>query len=467
MKLTLIFVPPRINNNFEATRFRDQNIGYIPPLNLVLVASLFRKEHCEVQVIDVDAERLNLNEVVDKIEEFGSTMIGFSLSTYNFDSMIAWIREIRKKVSLPILAGGPQLAIYPAETMSHQEIDYGIIGEAENVIPKFVQFCNDQCDSSDVPSLAYRESGQVVINERCEPVENLDDIPFPSRDLLNNQLYSNVLTRKKNFTALLSSRGCPYRCTFCDQKETKYRYRSAGNVFNEIKINFEKYGVREFDVYDSTFTANKKRVKELCKMLIKHKMPINWTIRSRVDSVDNEMLKLLKQAGCHTIFYGIESSDPEILKMMKKSISVSRIKETIDETKKLGISTLGYFLFGYPGETRATAEATLEFSLELNLDYAQYSVLVPMPRTEIYEFYLKHTGIDYWAEFTKNPDTPITIPLINSELTKEELDEYALRAYKKFYLRPRIIINKLKNLQNFDNISRLVRGSIELLFTRS
>jgi len=401
MKVSLIFTSNELNPNFSELTFKDDNVGYIPPLTLLSVASILEQEGVEVDVIDMDAEELNYKQAFERIRNFAPDLLGFTISTYSFHYLLGWIKKFRQETGIPTLVGGMHVELYADEIMTYPEIDYIIVGEAEVPLPEFIRAFSNGKNFDGLRSFGYRKNGKVIIDKTVRNIDDVNSLPVPSRHLIKNDRYTNILTRRKNFTAMLSSRGCPYRCTFCNQMRPPYRLRSPENFVAEIKENYEKYDIKEFDIYDSTFTANRKRVIEICELIKKENLDVGWTIRSRVDSVSEKVLDALKEAGCHTIMYGIESSNPEILKVMKKDISIEKIRETLAYTHKIGIDMLGFFMLGYPGETAETVEDTIRFSLELPLDYAQYTVLVPYPDSEIYGYY-RENGLDYdyWREYT-------------------------------------------------------------------
>ena len=463
MRITLIFTSNELNPNFSDLSFRDESIGYIPPLSLLYVAGIMEKEGVDVQIIDMDVENLFYKDALLRIQQFSPDIIGFTLSTYSFHPILKWINKFKADTNIPILCGGAHVGLYPEETMTHGAIDYIIIGEAELPLPEFISALRDKKSFHGIKSLGFRENGKVFIDKTKQAIKKLDDIPLPARHLIQNDLYKNIFTKQMNFTAMLSTRGCPYRCAFCDQKTPMYRIRSAESFLDEIKANYEQFGIREFDIYDSTFTANKKRVLKICQLLEESGLELGWTIRSRVDSVNKEMLKALKNAGCHTIMYGIESADREILKRMNKDISPEKITEIISYTKEVGIEILGFFLFGFPGETHQTIKETIKFSLDLPLDYAQYTVLLPFPDTEVYEYYMENGLSDYWSEYTLDPENERIIELIGTEMTRSEASKYLGTAYRKFYFRPRIILRRAMKMKSFDEFKRLAKGAINLL----
>ncbi|MDA8430773.1 MAG: radical SAM protein [Geobacteraceae bacterium] len=463
MKVSLVFTPIDINPHNKSVSFRDENLGFVPPLSLMIVAALMEREGVEVDLIDMEAEGLGYPATLERIRSFAPDLLGFTVTTWSFHSVLRWITQFKMDTSLPVLVGGEHLRLYPHETMTHAAIDFCIVGEAELPLPEFIRAFREGRSFDGIQSLGFRKDGGVVIDRTIRYVEDLNSIPFPARHLIKNERYENVLSRKKNFTALISSRGCPFNCAFCTHTHQKYRVRSPENVVDEIELNFKRYNIRDFDIYDSTFTADEQRVIRICEEIRRRRLDVGFTVRSRVDVVSGEMIDSLKSAGCHTIMYGIESSDPEILKMMNKRISPEQVMRTVSYTKQRGIKTLGFFLFGFPGETRQTIEDTISFSLNLPLDYALFSILLPLPDTEIYSYYQERGLGDYWAEYTLDGSKTELIEFIGTAVTREETETYAQEAYRRFYFRPRIIWNRLKNIGSFGEFRRLFSGALGIL----
>ncbi|MBF0380604.1 MAG: radical SAM protein [Magnetococcales bacterium] len=464
MKICLIFTPVEHITITSDWAFRDDGVGAIPPLSLMYVAGTLEKIGVEVKIIDMIASRLSLDETLAEIREFAPDMLGFTLSTYSFHAILNWIKSFKEHTGLPVVVGGAHVMLYPIETMSHKAIDYAIVGEAEKPLPEFIDAIKNGKSLHGIKSLCFRDNGKLISDLTRQIVENIDDIPYPTRHLIDNTKYFNILSKTKNFTAMLSTRGCPYRCTFCDQKTPPYRLRTAKSFVEEVKYNYHKFGIREFDIYDSTLTANRRRVIEICDLLVKEDLDIGWTIRSTIMAINYEVLDALKRAKCHTIMYGVETSDPEILKRMKKNISSERVWDRLRYTSKIGIRVLGYFMFGYPGETRKTIEDTIQYSLDLPLDYAQFTVLIPFPDTEIYEYYQENSDCgDIWAKYTLDPNYDVNIELLGSELKREEVSKMLAKAYYRFYFRPRIIWARLRQLTSKDEFIQLSKGAIGLL----
>ena len=467
MKVSLIFTPNQINTNFQELVFRDENIGFVPPLSLMYVAALMEKEGVKVDLIDMDAERLSYQETLDRLLKFAPDVIGFTTTTSSFHPVLKWINQFKNDTGIPVIIGGEHVRLYPFETMSHEAIDFCIIGEAEVPLPEFIRAFRDKAPFDGIKSLGFRKNGVLVIDRTLQTIDNIDDVPLPAHHLIKNELYENILTRKKNFTAMISTRGCPFRCAFCCQNQQKYRTRSPLSFVDEIELNLNKYGIRDFDIYDSTFTANRKRVIGICDEIIRRGLKVGFTVRSRVDVVNREMIDSLKAAGCHTIMYGIESSSPEILKRMNKGISTERAEEIVVYTNKKGIETLGFFMLGFPGETHETIKDTIRFALRLPLDYAQFTVLLPFPETEIYTYYRERGLEDYWAEYTVDETKERLIDLIDTGVSRDDASRYVAEAYRRFYFRPRIIWKRFRKLGSFSEFMRLARGAMGILVNAS
>lgn len=466
MKIALVFTPLKLERNWSTLVFQDKHIGIMPPLSLAYVAAIAEKSGHKVIIIDAVAESLSLDDIIARINHFSPDILGFTITTYGFHQTLSWIKKIKDKVRLPAMVGGWHLSLYPEETMAHEAIDYALIGEAENSLPSFLKAIEMKKPLNDVPGLVYRENSRIVINPVVNFPEHIDRAPFPARHLLKNERYFNILSRIKNFTVMLSARGCPYRCIFCDLKTNKFRMRSAINFIDEVEHNYKEFGIKEFDVYDSTFTVNKERVKLICQEINKRKLKVYWTARTRVDTVDKDLLKEMAGAGCNTIMYGIESGIPEILKVLRKDSDIERIKNTLKWTKHAGIKTLGFFMLGSPGETYKTAIETIRFSTKLELDYVQFTRLTPFPNTEIYQMLMDDGFGDYWREFTLDPSIERELPLVRTNITSKEAMQLVRKAYLYFYFRPSYILKAIKRTKSLLELRNSLRAAIGIFLSK-
>ena len=466
MKLALIFPPARLTKNWSSLKAQDDEVGIMPPLSLAYVAAVAEKAGHEPVIIDAVAEQLSLQDVINKIRELSPDLLGFTITTYGFYQNLDWIKRIREVVNIPVLVGGWHLSLYPKETMAHTEIDYAITGEADGAVPDLLNALAAGDDLGKINGIAYRNNGETVITPLRDPVQDIDTTPFPARHLFKNENYYNVLAKRRNFTVMLSARGCPFRCSFCDLKTKQFRMRSAKNFVDEIESCYRDHGIRSIDMYDSSFTVDKKRVHEICNEIIRRKLDLDWTVRTRADCVNKELLEVMSRAGCTTLMYGIESGDPEILKSLRKDTSLDHIRNVVRWTKEYGMKALGFFIIGSPGDTPETIERTIDFMCELPLDYVQVTKMTLFPNTEIYEMYMKEYGEDYWRNYTLDQSCEKELPLIGTNLTEKEAFGYIKKAYMRFYFRPSYMFKALMRMGSIMEFKSNVKAAFSILMSK-
>ena len=441
-----------------------ENYGIFPSLSLLYVAGILEKAGCEVLFVDAHAEGLTLDETVDRLRRFGPSYVGYTLTTYLFFQSMAWIKAIREKVEVPVIVGGVHLSIYPRETLTYPELDYAVTGEAENALPALLDALTRKKNLAEVRGIAFRQAdGSVVVTPKA-PDCDVDEAPFPARHLIDNSIYYSFISQYKNFTCFITSRGCPYKCIFCEQGSKPFRARSPKNVVDELEIAVKEQGIRELDFFDSSFTIRKERVIAISEEIQRRKLDIVWAARTRVDCITDDVLAAMRKAGCNRIYYGIESGNREILQTLKKSTSLEMYRDVVSRTKAHGINTFGYFMVGNPYETEATIRQTIKLALELDLDYAQFSKVTPMPATEMYTLLLKETGRDYWREHILNgTDDPIPRPLC--AMSDAEIQRWCRLAYLRFYYRPKYIARAMSRLQSKDELRRSLSTAWQMLVT--
>ncbi|MDP8257675.1 MAG: radical SAM protein [Candidatus Alcyoniella australis] len=458
-RVSLIYPPYGAVKNEPGIKAVKENYGVFPSLSLAYVGGVFQNIGVKVQFIDANAMQLSLSETIDKVRGFGPQLICFTITTYLFYQTLEWVRSIREATGVSTLLGGVHMGIYPSETMTHGEIDLGVIGEAEETVPELIAALNSGRDLAEVNGLIFRREDApdgVMVTPPRPLFQDVDNSPYPCRELLPNDRYYSFISQFKNFTPMITSRGCPFHCIFCEQGGMKFRPRSASNVVDEIEQCYHVYKVREIDVFDSSFTTQRNRVIEICDEINRRNLKIYWAIRSRVDLVNAEMLEALHSAGCKRIYYGIESGDPDVLRTLRKETDLAKIKQIIDLTNRIGIDTFGYFMVGSPGETARTIKQSIRFAIKLNLDYAQFSKVTPMPATELYRMLIQERGRDYWSEYILDPSMEIYMPRPGCAMSEDEVQRWTRSAYLRFYFRPKYIIKALLRLKSWREFTRSV-----------
>ena len=363
MRIAFIFNPFSYKLHEENLRIVQKYFGLFPPLSMSWVASIVREAGHDVDIIDARTLRLSKEDVLDRLKQFKPDILGFMMTTYMFRETLSWIEFLKKHLKVPVMVGGYNLRVYPKESVVPEEIDYGCVNSAYYTVPALLKELEGQCQFADVPGLVYKENGRIIQTPDHDPTENFDDYPNPARDLLPNELYAEFPTERKNFTVMVTSKGCPQGCLFCEAGRTPYNPRSPETVINEISECYHEYGIREIDFFDYEFLIQRKRTESILKSIIEKGLDITWACRARVDSLDEDLLRLMKQSGCSRIYFGIEYGSQELLDRVNKGIKIKQIEETIRLTHKMDIRPLGFFLIGGPGETIKDIKQTLKESL--------------------------------------------------------------------------------------------------------
>jgi radical SAM superfamily enzyme YgiQ (UPF0313 family) len=368
--------------------------------------------------------------------------------------------------AIKVVVGGPHVNLFPEESISLPGVDFLVLGEGEETFKDLLDCIDDEPRLKKTPGLVYRRLQETIHTGVRPALSDLDALPFPARDLVPYQKYSSLLAKRQPVTTIFTSRGCPFRCSFCDRPHLgkKFRARSPLSVVDEMQ-ECVRMGINEFLVYDDTFTVNRRRVMEICGEISRRRLDIGFDVRSRVDTVDRDMLSALKRAGCQGIHYGVESGSERILKVLNKGIRISRVRDVFRETKKAGLPVLAYFMIGNPSETLEDIQETFRVMRGLKPDYVHMTVLTPFPGTQIYRDGLR-LGIidrDCWREFAADPDPDFTPPHWGEFFTREELNNLLVKGYKDFYMRPAYVLQRAAQVRTPGEFTRKLRAGLKVL----
>jgi len=423
--------------------------GILPPLGLAYIAAVLEQAGYQVVIIDVPALNLTSQDLRQRIIAESADIVGVTTMTSTLKGALE-VLKIAKESSAITVIGGPQLAIYPQETLSYDFIDYGIIGEGEYPFLNLVRAIEEKKPVKEIQGLVYKENGKIYANPAYIHM-NLDEIPFPSRHLLPMKKYTSIISRDP-MTTMISSRGCPFQCGFCFKtpSDAKYRMRSAKNIVDEMESLSNEYKLKEIMFYDDTLTYKKEHVTAICDEILKRNLKIRWESPTRVDNIDIELLKLMRKAGCVRLRYGVESGDRKILKLMRKGIDLDLVKHVFRLTKKSGIETFAYFIIGYIHENIETLKNTLSLAKALHPDYVMFTVATPYPGTPLYAMARDEDYIsgDYWRDYTlglRDERLPYFVPDAQAWISK---------AYRDFYFQPTYIIKRLFRLTNLSELRK-------------
>ena len=386
-KILLIYPPSSLEEEFSEL----EDVGnYQQPLGLAYLAAVLVKENYDVKIIDSPPLEFKIEDIINEIEKYQPDIIGLSAVTPTYVRALNLAQRIKKLKDIPIVIGGPHITTMPEETINNKCFDVGVIGEAEDTIIELVDALVNNKDLSMVDGIIFKKDGKIIKNNPRAALPDLDKVLFPARNLMPDlSLYhpTPATYKKLPIGTIMTTRGCPFRCTFCCRAVfgNNCRFRSPKNVVDELELLVKKHGAKEIRIWDDTFNADPARAIKICEEIINRKLNIAWTCLARVNFAQPEVLKAMKKAGCWQISYGIESGNEQILKNIKKGITLPMVREAIRKTKKAGIASLGFFILGLPGDTEKTMRQTIDFAKELPLNAANFTICTPFPGTEIYD----------------------------------------------------------------------------------
>ncbi len=479
--ILLIFPPTSI-----ASRYGKESLGKLGgdliPLGIASIAAFLRENGYGVGVLDCCALGLNQTDVVSIIKKIDPRIIGLSSTTYAFPSSVELAKNIRQTFpNKLILLGGSHANVAGPET-AKQYSDFDIIvsgldGEytALEIVSEYAKigydhnkFCSAYQVLREIRGICFRQSDEVIETPLREVIAELDDLPFPARDLFPLERYKPLPNQYKKLplTNMVVIRGCPYVCSFCDQAGTGARRRSPELTVAEIKHVVEEYGVREISFWDDTMSYHKRWMTEFCNLLTEENLDVIWSCYAAVNTVNESVLKEMKKAGCWNIFYGFETGVPSLLRNIeanKKNKSFEKMKEVTRWTKEAGIEIRGSFMIGLPGETPELARETIRYAIDLDPEYAQFSITTPYPGTKL--FHDINNG--KWGKLTTKDFSEYqgwnVVFLPDGYKNKSEVWGMEREAFRSFYMRPRYIIKKLLAIRTWEDVKRYYKGAVALL----
>ncbi|MFH0961755.1 MAG: radical SAM protein [archaeon] len=445
----LLVNPPAIQGNFvrEGRCMNRQSAwGSIwPPLTLMYISAVLRKAGYRTMIADSNVG--SPESFWRRIGEFRPELSIISTSTPTIDSDVGFAGTLKRKFSSKTALVGTHPTATWRELLCRPSVDFVVRGEPEQTCLELASFLGKRGKGSPgkIRGLAWKAGrhGRPVSNLARKFLSNLDRLPFPDRDSIDNTAYRMPLSGR-SFSLLSTSRGCPYCCTFCVASifyGKSFRKRSAGSIADEIEICKRKYGIENFLFWADEFTFDRRQVREICREIKSRKLKISWFANSRVDSGDYALFREMRESGCFLVSFGIESASQKILDNARKGATVERALSAVRDAKRAGLEVIGHFIFGLPGETKETLRATTDLAKRSGVDYAQFYAATPYPGTVFYERCRKGNLIAADADFSEMEISRAAIR--QGELSADELSEARRRAYAEFYLRPSYFIPRI------------------------
>lgn len=444
--------------------YRERSDHVAPDLGLGYLAAWTRKAGHDITLIDPNNAKLSRDELHARLSELKPDVVGIKLFTQDLSSARLTIQFVKEQLPNAVLVvGGAHPSAVPEQVLvTLPEVDFAFKGEAELGFTRFLEFLGGTCAAQDVPGFIWRDGDAIRVNEQVF-LKNLDELGIPAWDLIDPRDYSDTAeTFRKAFPAapISITRGCPFPCTYCAGhiiSGKPIRSRSIDHVLNEMSYLMSEFGVKEFNIVDDNFTHNRAVVEAFCQGIIDRGWHIHWSGSTgiRLDSLDEHLLELMRRSGCYSFYVGIESGSQRILDLMKKRLTLEQIRQGVQMINRSGIDVSGFFIIGYPGETRQDILDTIAFAAQLPLFKAHFFHFTALPATEAYETLVaagKISGLD--------DSMFMDVSFVSDGLTAQDLKSLLRKAYLDFYLRPRVIAKLLVRLSSPTQLRMILKKMV-------
>jgi radical SAM superfamily enzyme YgiQ (UPF0313 family) len=442
--------------------------GAVPPLNALTLATILRNDGVEVALVDAIEQRLSFEDLARRISGFDVALVLSSSMTVDEDADgVRRLKEIHPGLRSVFYGSHP--SFMPRQCLLNPAIDIIVRMEPDLIVRDLLRALRKGDGSwKGVKGIGYREEGKIILNEDYPVMAEMREIPIADRSLLPpGAKYFNPIVKRHPYTTSCTSRGCPGLCTFCTAPAfsgTRIRFWDVDRVIEEIRYLIG-LGYREIYYRDETFTFSRRRVREICARIVREKLDITWICNVRVGSVDLDLLRAMKKAGCHLIKVGMESGAQEILDRSKKNIRVSQTRELFGWAHAVGLDTHAHLMFGMPGETEETLEQTIAFIGEIEPTTMDIGICSPYPGSELFnELLREHPALgDENRLSLKDLHTAGTYNEWYTSVSKGALERYIRKAYREYYLRPGYLLGWLGRIQRPSDIARILRGGVNVI----
>jgi anaerobic magnesium-protoporphyrin IX monomethyl ester cyclase len=421
---------------------------YCPPIGLLHLASFIRAHQHVPQVVDMEATKEPLHEAINRVLSSAPDVVGISAKTINVLNAGKIAEGLRVAgFEGPIVLGGAHVTAVPEETLGRfHSIDVGVIGEGEITFLELIDRFQEESSLEGVEGIAWRKgAGQVVVNPPRALIEDLDILPLPAWDLLVGfpaaYPHNALETKRLPAASIMTSRGCPFQCTFCDRAifGSKVRQHSAEYSLRMVRQLRDEYGVRDLMILDDNFLLDKRKLFTICEAMIEEKMSLSWYCQGHAKLMTEDLLRKIKEAGCWFVEMGIESGSDRILKLIKKGTTKSEIAQAVKRARVAGLKVKGNFIFGFPTETLETLEETTRFATSIGLSYFQQNFLTIWPGCELALNAEQYGSVE--ADWGRLAHQRVTF--VPHGLTERELIQASKNAFRRFYMRPAVALQIL------------------------
>ena len=455
-----------VNPPQTASKYKFMGV-IAPPLGIAYMAGVLQENNIDVEILDASAEDMDFKDVEKELLKRKPDLVALTALTPTIGRALETAQVVKE--TLPdsiVVMGGYHPTFNFIETLEDENVDIVIRGEGEYIMLNLVQALENQSSLHDVKGIVFEDenSKEIVVNPEAPLIQDLDELPFPALNLLPMKKY-RLLDMDTHMTTMITTRGCPMQCSFCSSAAMhgkKIRERSVENIVDEIEYLKTNYDIDTIAFMDDTFTLKKRKVMAICDEILKRNIEIMWGCTSRVDTLDEKLLKKMKEAGCITIFIGVESADQQQLDNMCKNTTIAKIENAFKIAHKLKIRTIASVALGMPGDTKEIMNKTVKFVHKLKPNYAIYSLATPYPGTRFYKeaFEKNLIKIKDWSKYTL-----ITPILETIDCSLNDMRKIQAKAFMKFYLRPHYIIRQF--LQDGPYLLKTIFGVIKTAMSKT
>ena len=461
-RILLIYPPSPVLNREDRCQQPTKDLIVIPPLpptDLMYLAAVAEKAVLEAKINDYSQN----GDYEADLKEFNPDYLVVNIATPTLEHDLDAVKKAKEICPdvITIAKGAAFLTLADRIIKEHNELDFGILGEAENTLKEILE----GKPKAEILGLYYKENDEVKFTGSRPFIEDLDSLPFPARHLVDNNIYRRPDNNKVQATIKVS-RGCPFHCFFClatPVSGTKVRRRSPENIVAEIKECVEKYNIKNFLFWSDIFNIDKDWTMKLCQAIIDSGLKITWSANTRADTADLEMAEMMYKSGCRLVSIGVESGSQYMLEKMGKKITLNDVRRTVKVFKKAKIRIYNYFVIGLPWETEETVEETIKFAIELNSDFISFYTATPLPGSRFYDYALEHNLFDKETSF----ENAYYYPAVNTHnLSRERVFELHKSAIQRFYLRPLYILKMLSRIRSFAEIKNYFIAGMNVLLRK-
>lgn len=471
MDILLIYPPLSVKERY-GNRKIGQSGGHLPPLGIAGIAAYLKERGYAVGLVDALALDMTDEDICRYIAANKPKVVGLSALTSMFHRALVLTSAIKQQFpKILTIIGGQHATIIGEEIFSQTScFDIIVSGEGELTtlelmnIYKDIGYDREELMHSplveQIKGLIFKKNEAIIRTPHREPIADIDSLPFPARDLLPMEKYIPLPNQYKRLPTvhMVTTRGCPYPCSFCSASAVfgkRIRQLSPQRVIDEIRHVMKEYGANEISFWNDAITINKDWMIEFCEMILSEGLDITWTCYGHINTVTKEVLLKMKEAGCFNIFYGYESGEQGLLDTIDKGTTLDKIRQVNQWTKEAGIEIRASFMLGLPGETPELARKTIDFAIELEPDYAQFSLTTPYPGTALWKQVKEYGNLT--TDFSEYHGwSAVFLPYGYKD--REELLSMEKEAMKRFYFRPRYILNQFKKIRSVVDLIRYIKG---------